>query len=147
MRLGFTGSRFVDLKVREVVTEIVEAVLRNCGRCTVGHGNAPGVDQVVDMVARRLGHHVVVFHPQRWEKEYLLRRDIELVRWSDRVVAIFVNEYTRGTAFTMAAARVLGKTVTAFLVRGEVKQLENSEIERIVRQYRRTVLKYINITT
>jgi len=149
MKLGFTGSRFVGYEI-ETVKQLVEDLLdKYCGNgsCTVGHGGAIGVDQVVDSVARRRQLPIMVFEPTGRNKRGLLARNIQLASWADRLVAVFIHEYTTGTSFTLTAASMLGKEVEAYLVSsGSVKQLSREEIGDVVRRFSPTVAKYLRLS-
>jgi len=150
VRIGFTGSRNVDGRVNAVRT-LVRSILATCNRCIVGHGGARGVDAIVHEEARRAGLDVVVFAPRRMGRESLLARDIELAKWSDKLVAIFVNSVTPGTAFTLTAGVLLGKHVDAYIVDGAgARKLARDEVDNVVARFRPGVekrLKQVNLGT
>jgi len=143
MKLGITGSRRLTNIEERIIFRFLIRKLSNC-RCAIAHGGSRGVDEVANKVALKLGLTVYVFRPRSWDKESLLMRNIELVKWSDKVIAIFVREITNGTGFTLTAATLLGKAIEAYIVRGtEISNLSQNEIEKIIEKFDVAVRKRI----
>lgn len=86
----------------------------------VGHGASPagGVDEWTAEFCSMCGLPMVSFKPDGYTREAFLCRNRELVRWADRVICIFAEEfYSRGGTYSVYHyAKKCGKLTSAYVV-------------------------------
>ncbi len=147
LKLAFSGSRFKFFRNVQVgcfmAHDLVDKVLAKhrilyADGIVVGHGgNVASVDVIVDYVARSHGFKVLRFTPLRWDsKEELHRRNRELAEWCDKLIAIFVDEYSPGTLSTLRYALERGKHVEAYFIDTEKRRIIELDPEQVVKRER-----------
>lgn len=115
MKIGIVGSR--DIKDAEEVYKIIcEKVPSNCTE--IVSGGAYGVDSLAERYAKENGIVMKVFYPEyeKYGKMATLIRNTEIVRHSDKVLAFFCNEDSKGTADTVKKCLELGVVVEAYTI-------------------------------
>ena len=133
MNVLFTGSRelggatSLKLAGRAAVTEI--SALKP-GTDTIIHGGARGFDSLVDFIAKSRGFEPRVITPnyRLWPGRIApIKRDEEMLRMSDRVVA-FWNGVSNGTKATVNFAVDEKKPVRLYTIKNTGLHVESLEV-------------------
>ena len=109
MIIAVSGSRSLSPNPR-----LWDAIIP-AGTSQIIHGGARGVDTSIDRWARAHGLPVLIIQPdyQKYGRRAPLQRNDEIIAAADCLIAVW-DGHSRGTAYTIRAARRRGIAVKAY---------------------------------
>jgi hypothetical protein len=123
VRIAIIGSR--GWPFPETVRAVVRRLAEKDSSIVIVSGGARGVDSVAERAAKAAGLEVVVYEAD-WDRHGRaagMLRNTTIVEDADKVL-VFWDGSSRGTADTVRKARVAGKPVTVFNLRGRMSDEE-----------------------